>query len=143
MIAPFLASSLVIRFKPENKSQLRLIKDLNSTKMNDFLIHGILPVILYSNMLNFRGSNKSWKLDGDPLKVMTNFKFNEDHSNPPGLKNNSEFAEEMNFVTKNTGRPSTRGRSVVRFLNTPAIMSSGISTIILSSDTDELCIRLQ
>ena len=40
MIAPYLASSLVNLFKPENKSQFRLRKDLNSTKMNDFLIHG-------------------------------------------------------------------------------------------------------
>ena len=39
MIAPFLASSLVSLFKPENKSHFRLGKDLNSTKINDFLIH--------------------------------------------------------------------------------------------------------
>ena len=36
MIAPYLASSLVNLFKPENKSQFRLTKHLNSTKMNDF-----------------------------------------------------------------------------------------------------------
>ena len=40
MIAPYLASSLVNLFKPENKSQFRLRKDVNSTKMNDFLIQG-------------------------------------------------------------------------------------------------------
>ena len=39
MIAPHLASSLVNVFKPENKSQFRLKKDLNSTKMKDFLIN--------------------------------------------------------------------------------------------------------
>ena len=39
LIAPYLASDLVNVFKPENKSQFRLRKDPNSTKMNDFLIH--------------------------------------------------------------------------------------------------------
>ena len=36
MIAPYLASSLVEVFKKDNKSQFRLRKDPNSTKMNDF-----------------------------------------------------------------------------------------------------------
>ena len=36
MIAPYLASFLVNVFKPENKSQFRLRKDPNSTKMNVF-----------------------------------------------------------------------------------------------------------
>ena len=36
MIAPYLASSLVSLFKPENKSKFRFKKDVNSTKMNDF-----------------------------------------------------------------------------------------------------------
>ena len=72
MIAPFLASSLVILFKQENRSQFRLIKDLNSTKLKDFLRHGNIPVILFSKMLIFRDSNKSFKLDGDHLKTMTN-----------------------------------------------------------------------
>ena len=36
LIAPYLASSLANLFKPENKSQFKIIKDPNSTKMNDF-----------------------------------------------------------------------------------------------------------
>ena len=36
MIVPDLASSLVSLFKPENKSQFRRIKHLNSIKMDDF-----------------------------------------------------------------------------------------------------------
>ena len=51
MIAPFLASSSVNLFKPENKSQFGLKKDLNSTKINVFKINGGIPVTLYSNML--------------------------------------------------------------------------------------------
>ena len=81
LIAPYLASSLINVFKPENRSQFRLKKDINSTKMNDFLINICIPVTLDSNMLIFRDSNKSFKLDADLLETMTNYDFNVDHSN--------------------------------------------------------------
>ena len=47
--------------------------------MNDFLIHGNIPVTIFSNMITFRDSNKTFRL-GDLLKVITNYKFNVDHS---------------------------------------------------------------
>ena len=61
LIAPYLTSSLVKLFKPENRIEFRLKKDLNSTKMNDFLINGGILVTLFSNMITFRDSNKSFK----------------------------------------------------------------------------------
>ena len=60
MIAPYLASSLVNLFKPENKNKFRFKKDLNSTKMNDFLINEGIPVTIFSIMLTFRDSNKAF-----------------------------------------------------------------------------------
>ena len=49
----------------------------------------------------------------------------------------------MKYDTKSTGRPSTRHSSIIKILESPAIMASGISkTIILSSDPNELCDRL-
>ena len=144
MIAPYLASSLVEVFKKDNKSQFRLRKDPNSTKMNDFLIHGIIPVTMFSNMIVFRDSNKSFRLEGDLLKVITNYKFNVDHSSPQDRKLIYEFAKEMNYDTKSTGRPGVRHNSMARLLDQPAIMASGFSkTIILSSDPNELCDRLK
>ena len=144
LIAPYLTSSLVNLFKPENKSQFRLRKDNNSTKMNDFLIHGGIPVTLFSNMITFRDSNKSFKLEGDLLKLITNYKFNADHSSPQDRKLFYEFAKEMNYDTKSTGRPSTRHTSIIKILESPAIMASGVSkTIFLSSDPNELCDRLK
>ena len=144
MIAPYLASSLVNLFKPENKSQFRLRKDPYSTKMNDFLIHGNIPVTLFSNMITFRDSNKSFRLEGDLLKLITNYKFNADHSSPQDKKLIYEFAKEMNYDTKTTGRPSTRHTSVINKLESQAILASGISkTIILSSDPNELCDRFR
>ena len=144
MIAPYLASSLVNLFKPENKSQFRLRKDHNSTKMNDFLIHGSIPVTLFSNMITFRDSNKTFRLEEDLLKLITNYIFNVDHSSPQDKKLIYEFAKEMNYDTKSTGRPSTRHTSTINILESPAIMASGISrTIILSSNPNELFDRLK
>ena len=34
---------------PENTSQFKLVKDLNSNRVNDLLIFNTIPVILYSN----------------------------------------------------------------------------------------------
>ena len=144
MIAPYLASSLVNLFKPENKSQFRLKKDLNSTKMNDFLINKGIPVTLVSNLLIFRDSNKSFKLEGDLLETITNYDFNVDHSNQQDRKLIYEFAKEMNFNIKENGNKSNRDKSIKRLLESPAIMAFGVSkTIFLSSDANELCDRLK
>ena len=144
MIASYLVSSLVEVFKKDNKSQFRLRKDPISTKLNDFLIHGNIPVTIFSNMIVFRDSNKSFRLEGDLLKVIRNYKFNVDHSNPQDKKLIYKFAKEMNYDTKSTGRPSVRHNSMIRLLDQPAIMASAISkTLILSSDPNELCDRLK
>ena len=104
MIPPYLASSLVEVFKSDNKSQFRLKKDHDTTKMKDFLIHGKIPVTIFSNMITFQDSNKTFKLEGDLLKVITNYKSNVDHSNQQDRKIIYEFAKEMNYDTKNTDR---------------------------------------
>ena len=108
VIAPYLASSLVNLFKPENKSQFRITKDLNSTKMNDFLINGGKPVTLFSNMIIFRDSKKSFELDGDFLETMTKFDFNVDHSNQQDRKLIYESAKEVRFNIKQKGKKRSR-----------------------------------
>ena len=95
-------------------------------------------------MITFQDTDKTFRLEGDLLKVITNHKFNVDHSNPQDKKLIYQFAKEMNYDIKSTGRPSTRHNSMIRLLDQPAIMASGISkTIILSSDPNELCDRLK
>ena len=144
LIAPYLTTSFVEVFKKDNKSQFRLRKDPNSTKMNDFLIHGSKPVTIFSNMITFRDSNKTFRLEGDLLKVITNYKFNVDQSNQQDRKIFYEFGKELNYDTKSTGRPSVRHNSMIRLLDQPTIMASGFSkTIFLSSDPNELCNRLK
>ena len=143
LIAPYLASSLVNLLKPENRSQFRLKKDLNSPKMNDFSMNGGIPVSLYSNMITFRDSNKSFILDGDLLETITNYDFNVDHSNQQDRKLIYEFLKEMKSNIKHKGNKSNRDKSLKRLLESLAIMASGVSkTIFLSSDHNELCDRL-
>ena len=111
--------------------------------MNDFLINGGIPVTLVSNMLIFRHSNKSFKLDGDLLETMTNYDFNVDHSNQQDRKLINELAKEMNFKIKQKGNKSERDKSIIRLLRSPRIMASGVTTIFLSENADEFCNRLK
>ena len=76
------------------------------------MIHGNIPVTLFSSMITFRDSKKTFILDGDLLKVVTDYKFNVDHSSPQDKKLIYEFAKEMNYGTKNTSRLSTRRTSI-------------------------------
>ena len=71
--------------------------------MSDSLITGSIPVTLYSNMLTFRDSNKSFMLDGDLLETMTNYNFNVGHSEPHDQKLIYEFGKEPNFKIQQKG----------------------------------------
>ena len=112
--------------------------------MNDFLINEGIPVTINSNMMTYRDSNKSFKLDGDLLETITNYDFNVSHSDPKEQKLIHEFGREMNFNIGQKGRKSDRDKSMVKLLQSPAIMAWGISkTVSLSSDPDELFNRLK
>ena len=143
-IALKLTSTLASLFKPEIISQFRLKKDTKSTKMNDFLIVTNVPVTQYSNIFYFRDNNRSFKLDGDLSKTKTNYKLNVHHSNTQDRKIIFEFGKEMRFDIKQKGRPSNRDKSIIKLLDSPAMMASGISYIkVLQSDPDELCHRFE
>ena len=137
-------SSLIEVIKSDNKGQFRLTKDLNSTKPNDFLINEKVPVTIFNNMLTFRDTKKVFKLEGDLYKVITDYKFNVDHSNKQNRQIIYEFGREIKYKLKNKGRPSVRHNSMIRLLNQSPITASGFTkTIILSSDPNELCDRLK
>ena len=56
VIGDCLTSSLFSLLKPENKSQIKLLKDSNSTKMKELLMNGSITFTLYSNKLTLRDS---------------------------------------------------------------------------------------
>ena len=95
-------------------------------------------------MLTFRDTNKQFELKGDLLEMITNSKYNVDLASLQDKKLMYDFAKEMNFDQKAVGKKSTRDRTLIKLLKSPAILASGISrTIFLPSDPDELCNRLK
>ena len=94
-------------------------------------------------MLTFRDTGKEFKLTGDFLKMITNKNFNVDHVSLAGKKLMYDFAKEMHFDTRAPGRKSTRDSTLITLLNSPRIMASGVTTIFLSENADEICNRLK
>ena len=128
---------------PKNSSQFKVVKDPSSNRVND-LIRSTIPITSHDNLLTFRDSNKVFELKGDLLKMITNNNYNVDLASISDKKLMYEFAKEMNFDERGQGRKSTRDRTLIKLLNSPAIMASGVSkTKFLSSDPNELCDRLK
>ena len=144
ILATYLMSPLSRITNPENTSQFKLVKDPSSNRVNDLKINKLIPITLYGNMLTFRDTNKKFELKGDLLEMITNSKINVDLASLSDKKLMYGFAKEMHFDLNAPGKKSTRDRKLIKLLKSPAILASGVSkTIFLSSDPDELCIRLK
>ena len=144
ILASYLMSPLSKITNPENTTQFKLEKDPSSNRVNDLKIHNSIPITLHNNLLTFRDSGKVFELKGELLKMITNKNYNVNHASLSDKKLMYNFAKEMNFDKSRVGNKSTRDRTLISLLNSPAIMASGISkTIILSSDPNELCDRLK
>ena len=144
IIASYLISPLAKIFNPENSTQFKLVKDSSSNRVNDSLIHNSIPITLHDNLLTFRDSDKQFELKGDLLIMITNKNYNVDLASLQDKKLMYDFAKEMKFDTKASSNKSTRDRTLIKLLKSPAIMASGfLKTIFLSSDPNELCDRLK
>ena len=143
ILATYLISPLSRITNPENTTQFKLVKDQISSRVNDLLINNTIPITLYGNILTFRDTNKQFELKGDLLKMITNTKFNIDLASLSDKKLMYDFAKETHFDLKAPGNKSTRDRKLIKLLESPAIMASGITTIFLSENPNELCDRLK
>ena len=142
--ARYLMSPLSKITNPENSTQFKLVKDPNSNRVNDLLLKNKIPITLYNNMITFRDTGKEFELKGDLLKMITNKNYNVHHASLSDKKLMYDFAKEMHFDLKAQGNKSTRDRTLIKLLKSPAITASGVSnTIFLSSDADDLCNRLK
>ena len=142
--ASYLLSPLSKITNLEITTQFKLVEDHNSNRVNDLLIKNTIPITLHDNLLTFRDTNKVFELKGDLLKMIANRNYNVDHAGLSDKKLMYDFAKEMHFDIKSQGNKSTRDRTLIKLLKSPVIMASGVSkTIFLSSDPDELCIRLK
>ena len=143
ILASYLMSPLPKVTKPDNSSQIKLLKDANSNRVNDLLLNKTIPITLYNNLLTFRETGKEFELKGNVLKMITNENYNFDHASLADKKLIYDFAKEMNFDIRALGNKCIRDRTLIKILNCPAIIASGNSKIFLSSDPDELCNRLK
>ena len=85
-----------------------------------------------------------FELKGELLKMTTNKNYNVNLASLSDKKLLYYFAKEMNFDTKAQGNKSTRDCTLIKLLNSPALMASGVSkTIFLSSVANKLCDRLK
>ena len=106
-------------------------------------IHNSIPITLYGKLLTFRDTNKQFELKGDLLEMITNSKYNVDLASLQDKKLMYDFATEMHFDTKAVGKKSTRDKTLITLLKSPAIMASGVTTTFLSENPNELCDRLK
>ena len=144
ILESYLMSPLSKITNPENTTQFKLIKDSSSNRVNDLKINNSIPITLHNNLLTFRDTNKQFELKGDLLKMITSKNYNVNLASLADKKLMYDFAKEMHFDERRVGNKSTRDKTLIKLLNTPAIMASGISkTIIVSSDPNELCDRLR
>ena len=143
ILASYLLSPLSKITNPENTSQFKLVKDHNSNRVNDLLMKNKIPITLYGNILTFRDTGKKFELTGDLLEMITNSKYNANLASLADKKLMYDFAKEMNFDLKAVGKKSTRYKTLIKLLESPAIMASGVTTIFLSENPDELCNRLK
>ena len=144
IIASYLLSPLSKITNPEKSNQFKLIEDSSSNRVNDLKINNSIPITLHNNLLTFRDTNKQFEFKGDLLKMITNNNYDIDLASLADKKFMYDFAKEMHFDERRVGNKSTRDRTLLKLLNSPAIMASGVSkTIFLSSGPNELCDRLK
>ena len=128
---------------PENSNHFKLVKDSNSNRVNDLKINKTKPITLYDNLLTFRDTGKQLELKGDLLKMITNKNYNVDLASLSDKKLMYDFAREFNFDSKAQGKKSTRDRSLIKLPKVPAVITSGVTTIFLSENLEELCSRIK
>ena len=78
-------------------------------------------------------------MNGDHIKMITNENFNVDLATISDIKTFFDSTKEMFFDQKALGNNIIRDKSFKRLLKSSAIMGSGISTLFLSENLDELC----
>ena len=72
IIATYLLYPLSEITNPEKTSQGKLVKNANSKKVYDLLLHTSKTITLHDNLLTFRDTCKMFELKGNLLKMICN-----------------------------------------------------------------------
>ena len=95
ILASYLLSPLSKITNRENNIQFELVKDSNSNRVVDLLLHNGISVTLYDNLLTFRDTGKKFELKRDLLKMITNTNYNVALASLSDKKIMYEFAKEI------------------------------------------------
>ena len=107
------------------------------------LRNNTIPTTLHDKLLTFRDRGKVFEFKENLLKMITIKNYNVDLPCLVDEKTLYDFAEDMHSDVKSIGNKSTRDRTLGKLLKSPANMASGLSTIFLPANADELCERLK
>ena len=146
MISSSLLSPLSKITNAQNTIQFKLVKDSNSNRVNDLLIHNTITDTLCNNLLTFRDTSKEFELKKDLLKMLTNRNYNVGLASLSVEKFLHDCAKKNYFDVKAQGNKSTQSRTPIKLPKSPGltISSSGNSNkIFLTSDPNEKCDRLK
>ena len=128
ILASYLMSPLSKITNSETTTQFRLVKDSGSNRVNDLLIHNLIPITLHDKLSTFRDTNKVFELKGDLLEMITNKNYNVDLASLQDKKLLYDFAKEMSFDLKAVAKKSIRDRTLIKLLKSPGFMvyASGV-----------------
>ena len=116
VIASYLFTPLYKITNPEDITQFKLVKDYNSEKSKELLIHNSLPITLHDNLLTFRDTDRIFEFKADLLKMITNKNYNVDLASLSDKKLLYNFAKVIHFDVKAQGNKSTRDRTLIKLL---------------------------
>ena len=143
ILASYLMSPLSKITCLAHTSQSTLTKNPDSNRVNDLLINKTIPITVNDNLLKFVDTDKKCELEEDLMKMITNKKYNVDFAKLTDKKTMFDSEEEISLGEKALGNKNTRDKTLKKWLESPAVMASGISTICLPENPNELCGRLK
>ena len=126
---------------PKNKSQIRLLDDLDDDNWSDYKTQGE-KVTICDDKLLFRYTGVVFTLKGDILSLITDYQFNKTDS--PDAKQIINFLDDMHFEIHSKGKSLGDRTNTKTFYNKRALLASGLHEVIfLSKNLNELCDRLR
>ena len=103
ILATYLMSPLSKITNAEKTTQLKLVKDSSSNRVNGLFIHKTISIILHDKLLTFGDSGKKFQLKGDLLKMITNKNCTVDLASLSDKNLTYAFAKELIFDIKAQG----------------------------------------
>ena len=100
ILSSYLLSPLSKINKPEHTSHLKLVKHLDSNRVNDILINKTIQITLYYNLLTFCATDKKLEIQGELSKMIANKNYIVDLAKLSDEKRMYESTKEMYFDQK-------------------------------------------